>query len=61
MEDELPNPDLEVTFIVRIEDVTTKVLEGVSSLSTEAERQKKNTRKHCVVEQIITKRQLARK
>ncbi len=41
MEDELPNPDLEVTFIVRIEDVTTKVLEGVSSLSTEAERQKK--------------------
>ena len=41
MEDELPNPDLEVTFIVRIEDVTTKVLEGVASLPTEAEKQKK--------------------
>jgi hypothetical protein len=41
MEDELPNPDLEVTFIVKIEDVTSKVLEGVSSLPTEAEKQKK--------------------
>ncbi len=41
MEDELPNPDLEVTFIVRIEDVTTKVLEGVASLPAEAEKQKK--------------------
>ncbi len=41
MEDELPNPDLEVTFIVRIEDVTKKVLEGVASLPTEAEKQKK--------------------
>jgi hypothetical protein len=30
--EELPNPDLEVTFIVRIEDVTTKVLEGTQSL-----------------------------
>jgi hypothetical protein len=41
MEDELPNKDLEVTFIIRIEDVTAKVLDGVSSLSTEAEKQKK--------------------
>lgn len=41
MEDELPNPDLEVTFIVRIEDVTAKVLEGVSLLGTESEKQKK--------------------
>lgn len=41
MEEELPNPDLEVTFIVRIEDVTTKVLEGVGLLPTEAEKQKK--------------------
>ncbi len=41
MEDELPNPDLEVTFIVKIEDVTTKALEGVAALSTEAEKQKK--------------------
>ncbi len=41
MEDELPNPNLEVTFIVRIEDVTSKVLEGVSALGTEADKQKK--------------------
>ncbi|MFC7774375.1 S46 family peptidase [Flavobacterium sp. GCM10027622] len=41
MEEELPNKDLFVTFIVRIEDVTTKVLEGVSNLPTEAEKQKK--------------------
>jgi hypothetical protein len=41
MQDELPNPDLEVTFIVRIEDITAKVLEGVSLLGTESEKQKK--------------------
>ncbi|MFN3968048.1 S46 family peptidase [Flavobacterium sp.] len=41
MEDELPNKDLFVTFIIRIEDVTTKVLEGVTTLSSETEKQKK--------------------
>ena len=41
MEDELPNEDLEVTFIVKIEDVTAKVLDGTSTLGSEAERQKK--------------------
>ena len=41
MEDELPNKDMEVMFVVRIEDVTTKVLEGVLNLVTEAEKQKK--------------------
>lgn len=41
MEDELPNKDLFVTFIVKIEDVTNKVLEGVVNLPTEAEKQKK--------------------
>ncbi len=41
LEDELPNKDLFVTFIVRIEDVTNKVLEGVVNLPTEAEKQKK--------------------
>lgn len=40
MEDELPNKDLVVTFIVKIEDVTTQVLEGTQSLP-EAEKQKK--------------------
>jgi hypothetical protein len=41
MEEELPNKNLEVTFIIRIEDVTTKVLNGVTSLVSEAEKQKK--------------------
>lgn len=41
MEDELTNPNMVVLFVVRIEDVTTKVLEGVASLPTEAEKQKK--------------------
>lgn len=41
MEDELPNKDLVVTFIIKIEDVTKQVLEGVNTLSNEAEKQKK--------------------
>ena len=41
MEEELPNKDLYVTFIIRIEDVTTKVLDGTGTLATEAEKQKK--------------------
>ncbi len=41
MEEELPNPDLEVTFIVKIKDVTAKVLNGVGSITSEADKQKK--------------------
>ncbi|WP_395049963.1 S46 family peptidase [Flavobacterium sp.] len=41
MEEELPNENLVVTFIVKIEDVTTKVLEGTTNLTSEAEKQKK--------------------
>ena len=41
MEDELPNENLVVTFIVKIEDVTSKVLEGTANLTSEAEKQKK--------------------
>jgi hypothetical protein len=41
MEDELSNPDMVVMFVVRIEDVTTKVLEGTSTIADEAEKQKK--------------------
>lgn len=41
MEDELTNPNMVVMFVVRIEDVTTKVLEGVAALLSEAEKQKK--------------------
>ena len=41
MEEELPNKDLFVTFVVRIEDVTAKILDGVSSISNESDKQKK--------------------
>jgi hypothetical protein len=41
MEDEIPNKDLEVTFIIKIEDVTMQILNGVATLSTESEKQKK--------------------
>ena len=41
LEEELPNKDLYVTFVVRIEDVTTKVLEGVATLSNESDKQRK--------------------
>ena len=41
MEDELPNENLTVTFIVKIEDVTTAVLNGTATLTNEAEKQKK--------------------
>jgi hypothetical protein len=41
MEEELVNKDLEVTFVVRIEDVTSKILEGTSELPFEAYKQKK--------------------
>lgn len=41
MDEELPNEGMVVTFIVKIEDVTTKVLEGTASLTSESEKQKK--------------------
>lgn len=41
MTDELPNKGMVVSFVVRIEDVTSKVLEGVTALATEIEKQKK--------------------
>src|SRR5690606_28720947 len=41
MEDELPNPGVVVSFVVKIEDVTSKVLEGVEGISAEADKQKK--------------------
>jgi hypothetical protein len=39
LKEELPNPSLTATFIVRIEDVTAKVLEGVTANLSESERQ----------------------
>lgn len=41
LEEELPNTNLVVTFIVKIEDVTSKILDGVAGISTEADKQKK--------------------
>jgi Peptidase S46 len=41
MEDELPNPDLEVTFIVSITDVTATVLKNTQTIANESDRQKK--------------------
>jgi Peptidase S46 len=41
MEDELPNENLVVTFIVSINDVTKQVLEGVTGITSEAEKQTK--------------------
>ena len=41
MEQELPNKDLTVTFIIKIEDVTTKIFEGVLNLPSESDKQKK--------------------
>jgi len=40
-DEELPNPGLTVRFLVRMDDVTTQVLEGVSPDMTEVERQAK--------------------
>jgi uncharacterized protein (DUF4415 family) len=37
--EELPNPGLFVTFIIRIEDVTKQILSGVTSAMSESERQ----------------------
>ena len=41
MSDELPNKDLDVTFIIKIEDVTKQILLGVAELNSENEKQKK--------------------
>ncbi len=38
MEEELPNPGLTVTFLVRMEDVSIKVMEGVTASMTELDR-----------------------
>ena len=40
-EEELPNPGLTATFLVRMEDVTAKVLEGVTNDTKKSERESK--------------------
>lgn len=39
--DELPNPGLTVTMLVKMEEITDKVLEGINNEMTETERNKK--------------------
>jgi hypothetical protein len=41
LKEELPNPGVTATFIVRIEDVTNQVLQGISEAMAEADKQKK--------------------
>jgi len=41
MDEELPNKGLTATFIVKIEDVTTQILKGITSAMPESEKQKK--------------------
>jgi hypothetical protein len=41
MAEELPNPGVVVTFVIKIEDVTTKVLDGVATIQSESDKQKK--------------------
>ncbi|MDY0089716.1 MAG: S46 family peptidase [Flavobacteriaceae bacterium] len=41
LDEELANPGMVVTFIVRIEDVTKQVLEGIETIASEADKQKK--------------------
>lgn len=41
LKDELPNPGVTASFMVRIEDVTERVLEGINEAMSEADKQKK--------------------
>ena len=41
LEEELPNPGLTATFIVKIEDVTSTILKDITSFMSEEEQQKK--------------------
>ncbi|MDP5001009.1 MAG: S46 family peptidase, partial [Flavobacterium sp.] len=55
MEDELPNKDLTVTFIIKIEDVTNKIFEGVLNLPSESDKQKKIQQNIAAVSKSFTK------
>lgn len=55
MEEEIPNKNLEVTFIVRIEDVTAAVLKDTENLKSEAEKNKKIQQNSAEVSKTMTK------
>ena len=53
--EEIPNPGLFVTFIVRIEDVSKQVLSGVTPAMTESERQSQVDRNGAEILRIVKK------
>ena len=55
LEAELPNPGLYIEFIVRIEDVTDKVLEGINDSLTEKEKQSIITKNSNALQKTISK------
>ncbi len=54
LEEELPNEGLYIEFIVRIEDVTVKVLDGITDTMTEREKQSKIDKNSNAVQKEIT-------
>ncbi len=56
MEEELPNKDLTVTFIIKIEDVTNKIFEGVLNLPSESDKQKKIQQNIAALKKINVKK-----
>ena len=55
LDEELPNNGLFIEFIVRIEDVTTQILEGVTDSMTEIEKQSKIDGNSNGVQKSVTK------
>ncbi|MGM0647853.1 MAG: S46 family peptidase, partial [Bacteroidota bacterium] len=55
LEEELPNEGLTVSFLIRMEEVTGKVLNGVNATMTEAERQKKIRENMDIISKEATK------
>ncbi len=55
LEEELPNNGLFVEFIIRIEDVTTQILEGVTDSMTEREKQSKIDKNSNAVQKAASK------
>ncbi len=53
-EEELPNPGLAVSFLIRIEDVTDQVLAGVKSEMTESERNESINKARITIENAAT-------
>ncbi|NQX86264.1 MAG: S46 family peptidase [Flavobacteriaceae bacterium] len=55
LEDELPNDDLFIEFIVRIEDVTAQVLNGMTASMTEKDKQSLITKNSNAIQKLVKK------